>query len=179
MPPELNVEDELCPECEGGGLMDCPECGGTGEEYEEPCEECAGQCTVPCYSCDGSGSTSAAEGGMQDNIVDSDLPACFKCGGSGSFNRRDGSQLECETCHGTGRASPQQDDYDVHASTSYERLHGVKQEGFTFDRFMDDIIIKEGAGLNKKTKTVSDSLQRVRARKHQERPLGRIRYGVK
>jgi hypothetical protein len=130
MPPELNVEDELCPECEGVGLMDCPECGGTGEEYEKPCEECAGQCTVPCYSCDGSGSTTGAEGGMENHLPNVVEPS-------------------------------------------------VRTEGFTFDRFMDDIIIKEGAGLNKKTKTVGDSPQRARARKHQERPLGRIRYGVK
>lgn len=43
-----------------------------------------------------------------------------------------------------------------------------------FDKFMDDILIKE----NRRPESSADSPIRERARRHQERPLGRIRYGV-
>lgn len=42
-----------------------------------------------------------------------------------------------------------------------------------FNKFMDDIIIKENRRC-----TGEDSPQRERARRHQERPLGRIRFGA-
>ena len=50
-----------------------------------------------------------------------------------------------------------------------------KTEGFTFDKFMDSIIIAE----NKRSpmKTMHDSPQRTRAMRNQERPLGRIIFG--
>ena len=49
-------------------------------------------------------------------------------------------------------------------------------EGYNFDKFMDAIQIQESS---KRTITTQESPLRERARKHQERPLGRIRYGSK
>jgi len=50
----------------------------------------------------------------------------------------------------------------------------VQTEGqqFTFDKFMDSIVLKES-----KRVPAGDSLIRERAKRHQERPLGRIRFG--
>jgi hypothetical protein len=52
-----------------------------------------------------------------------------------------------------------------------------KVENVGFDRFMDRILIQESVSVQRPPSP--DSRQRIRAAKHQERPLGRIRYGVK
>jgi hypothetical protein len=46
------------------------------------------------------------------------------------------------------------------------------KESFTFDKFMDSILIKEVRHSPK-----ADSPNRERARRHQERPLNRIKFG--
>lgn len=45
-------------------------------------------------------------------------------------------------------------------------------ESYIFNKFMDDILIKETKFLDK-----SDSPNRERAKRHQERPLNRIKFG--
>lgn len=47
-----------------------------------------------------------------------------------------------------------------------------KNESFTFDKFMDAIVIQE---LHRRP--MNDSPNRERARRHQERPLNRIKIG--
>lgn len=50
------------------------------------------------------------------------------------------------------------------------RMH----EGFQFDKFMDNILIKESHKVVR-----GDSPMRERARRHQEYPINRIKYGVR
>jgi hypothetical protein len=45
------------------------------------------------------------------------------------------------------------------------------KESFTFDKFMDAILIKESRNVPK-----GDSPNRERAKRHQERPLNRIKF---
>jgi hypothetical protein len=49
---------------------------------------------------------------------------------------------------------------------------GLKGESFTFDKFMDSILVKEVRHPQN-----PDSPNRERARRHQERPLNRIKFG--
>lgn len=60
------------------------------------------------------------------------------------------------------------------ARTARTAPSGRAFEGF--DRFMDKILIQESTSVQRPDLNQADSLQRVRAAKHQERPLGRIRY---
>jgi len=48
-----------------------------------------------------------------------------------------------------------------------------------FDKFMDNILISEGRYNRVKPTVVEDSPMRKRAARHQERPLGRIRFKSK
>jgi hypothetical protein len=50
-----------------------------------------------------------------------------------------------------------------------------KEEGVNFDKFMDSILISENR--RSPIKCEPDSPQRIRAKRNQERPLGRIRFG--
>lgn len=91
------------------------------------------------------------------------IAPCPDCGGSGELHRGNmdaslsmGSSEECGLCGGSGEKPT--------------------TEGYNFDKFMDAIQIQEST---KRTITTQDSPLRERARKHQERPLGRIRYGSK
>lgn len=52
----------------------------------------------------------------------------------------------------------------------------LKKESFGFDKFMDRIVLNE---TKRNIPILVDSPQRIRASKVQERPLGRIRFGVK
>lgn len=52
-----------------------------------------------------------------------------------------------------------------------KKVHKEAQ-AFTFDKFMDSIVLSEG-----KRAPAGDSPNRERAKRHQERPLGRIRFG--
>ena len=133
-----------------------PEIDDDFDEFDEEmmdCPECEGDGQKDCAACDGTG---------DDEFDD----VCPECTGMG--------QVFCDACDGDGQTS-------AGAPGMLDTLPtpgAPRVEGFSFDRFMDDIIIKEGAG-NTKVKTLNDSPQRIRARKHQERPLGRIRFGAK
>lgn len=52
-------------------------------------------------------------------------------------------------------------------------------ESFTFDKYMDELLLAEGRQRASAQQRSVDSPLRARAAKHQERPLGRIKYGVK
>lgn len=56
---------------------------------------------------------------------------------------------------------------------------GPANESIGFDKFMDDLLLKEGVHKSKARSMGGDSPQRIRAARHQERPLGRIVYGAK
>lgn len=49
------------------------------------------------------------------------------------------------------------------------------KEGFVFDKFMDAILVNENVG-RRVIPSHNDSPQRERARRHQERPINRIKY---
>lgn len=92
------------------------------------------------------------------------IAPCPDCGGSGELHRGNmdaglsmGSTEECDLCGGTGEKPT--------------------TEGYNFDKFMDAIQIHESS--RRTIPTTSDSPQRLRASRHQERPLSRIRYGSK
>ena len=53
-----------------------------------------------------------------------------------------------------------------------KEIHSEGAQVFTFDKFMDTIVLKES-----KRAPTGDSPIRERAKRHQERPLGRIRFG--
>lgn len=98
----------------------------------------------------------------RENFEPSYAP-CPDCGGSGSVysghmdaNMSSASESECPVCNGTGEKS-------------------CTNESNNFDKFMDSILIKE----TRIPPVGPESPNRERARRHQERPLGRIRYGVK
>ena len=44
-----------CPDCKGTGRMECPACGGDGEEDGEHCGQCNRTGHAPCYDCGGRG----------------------------------------------------------------------------------------------------------------------------
>lgn len=46
-----------CPDCDGGGLVDCWLCGGSGKDdvLWDDCEECLGDGTEECCTCEGAG----------------------------------------------------------------------------------------------------------------------------
>ncbi len=137
-----------------------PEFDEEFDEFDEElmdCPECQGEGQVECMACDGTG----------DDEFDE---MCDECGGMG--------EAFCDACDGDGQITAGEVGPEPAAAGMMNTLPPPTTEGFTFDRFMDNIIIKEGAS-NTKVKTLADSPQRVRARKHQERPLGRIRFGVK
>ncbi len=69
------------------------------------------------------------------------------------------------------------DDLDVDPDAELARRKGPVGEGVNFDKFMDKILISEGAG--RKATPVETSPQRIRAARHQDRPLNKTRFGVK
>jgi len=71
----------------------------------------------------------------------------------------------CDCCAGAMSMSPGKVDV-VH--------HGMN-ESFEFDKFMDNILVKESSS---RSLARGDSPIRERARRHQERPINRTRYGV-
>ncbi|KAB8130721.1 hypothetical protein F9U64_13900 [Gracilibacillus oryzae] len=45
-----------CTECDGVGLVRCPDCSGEGIDYGiHKCEECAGEGEFACETCEGTG----------------------------------------------------------------------------------------------------------------------------
>lgn len=97
----------------------------------------------------------------QENTMEDEdkTGTCPDCGGTGELHRgsmdagmSDGGTEDCARCNGTGNAPT------VEASQ--------------FDKFMDSILVTEA----RKPAVPWDSPQRERARRRQERPLGRIRF---
>jgi len=83
----------------------------------------------------------------KNNIIESSDNACPCCD-----NTECQCGPECMVCGGCGKYT--------------------NESLFTFDKFMDKIVLEE----NKKRPT-GDSPMRERAKRHQERPMGRIRFG--
>lgn len=71
-----------CPECDGGGRIECYECSGGKLD----CSECDGEGKVQCSECEGDGKVEDDEGEM--------VP-CDLCTGEG--------EIECDECAGEGR----------------------------------------------------------------------------
>lgn len=51
---ELN-DDEICPECEGTGVIDCPLEYGDDDTHPENCPACGGEGRCICPMCEGTG----------------------------------------------------------------------------------------------------------------------------
>ena len=47
------IEVEACPECEGTGTVECPECDW--EDFRHMCLLCGNDCEIECWACDGEG----------------------------------------------------------------------------------------------------------------------------
>jgi len=149
----------------------CPECGEPNPELNsepiETCDSCGSDLVsvstfggvypeMKCPNCN----PSVHESNEKENIA-----PCSDCGGTGVLHRgnmdagmSDAGDSECALCNGSG-----------------EKPKTRQTEATGFDRFMDSILISEGAG--RRPEKAYDSPQRLRASRHQERPLGRIKFG--
>ena len=85
---------------------------------------------------------------------------------SWSVNMHGNNNDYCECCDGPAQ------DCQCDAGCSCGCKGGMNEVTYTFDKFMDNIIISES-----KKKPAGDSPIRERAKRHQERPLNRIRFG--
>ncbi len=108
---------------------------------------CGDEMSEPVETCDMCGMP------MQDNLCD----CCEeKLHGYGSSDHIDHSGHE----------------HDHFVQQPNVKIHSMK-ESYSFDKFMDNILLKE----NRKVQT-GDSAMRKRAERHQERPMNRIVFGV-
>jgi hypothetical protein len=152
-----NEKGELLPwrciACEGFGQQDA----GSGR-------------VIDCRVCDGYGFVKENPEGFYEG----DEAKCEACSGRGMFeNVWRGGFSTCGECGGEGT---------IHEGVLSEGAHpsddqSLFVESTNFDRFMDKIIISESKV--KKFDMIEDNPQRRRQAARQERPLGRIVYGVK
>lgn len=87
----------------------------------------------------------------------------------------------CPACAEEAELQAMEDERDARADYAADMKMDARRMGESvndFDKFMDKILIEEGHNRVKPT-VVEDSPMRKRAARHQERPLGRIRFGVK
>ena len=154
---------------------------------------------VTCPDCNGSGTGRLANGlgGQRSN--------CFKCGGTGEvlscMKCGAGPDEECECTPDMPDMMPEELDDDpggpcpecgafppapcdpncpnatVPSGPDPDRFREGVQENAGFDKFMDRIVLQERRGT--KVDGKENNPARLIAGKYQERPLGRIRYGVK
>ena len=111
-----------------------------------------------CNECGGMGSSMSGD-------------LCGTCGGGGTVAISVGEDDTCECC-GLPRESCSCPPGCPNCSCGGESF----VESFGFDKFMDQIILKEGSVFKKAVLSTPDSPQRERARRHQEKPINRIRY---
>lgn len=112
-----------------------------------------------------------------------EVDECVECGGCGSQASGD----ICDVCGGTGTvavslAGPSEcdcgaQDQESHVCPVCSSGRTAALEGYEFDKFMDNIILKEGRAGNPNRLNGVDSPQRERARRHQEKPINRIKWG--
>lgn len=155
------------------GPQICPECGYEDDDEEEGFGSGQSMSGCECPSC---GWTYEGDDDMED------APPCPQCGG-----------MLSGTPYGL-KCVPPPDDIDWDSDPGYKgskpggcgwsgsdadaRSGGkTTSEAISFDKFMDKILISEGAG--RKAAPVEISPQRIRAARHQDRPLNKTRYGVK
>lgn len=83
-----------CSRCKGEGEIDCHNCKGSGSVS---CSNCEGSGQVDCWNCDG-------DGWVECNNCDGDgWVDCWDCDGTGTYVLRNGNEVMCRKCHGTGR----------------------------------------------------------------------------
>lgn len=110
-----------------------------------------------CKECGGMGSHVSGE-------------ICNVCDGAGTVTVEPGDQDACECCGGPAS------ECTCPPGCPGCSCRSSMEEGVSFDKFMDTILVKEGSVVSRKMRTLNDSPQRERARKHQEKPLNRITY---
>jgi len=126
---------------------------------------------VRCVSCDRDFTPEPLDDGYDESmcqrcIMDddeqsdssSDIVNCDEC----NYDNEVPKYVNSFTCDNCGSSESRKD--DIH-------------ESVPFDKFMDKILINEGVGVIRQKQ--EDSPQRIRAARHQDRPLNKIRYGVK
>ena len=115
----------------------------------------------------------AAETGIETSCCgddhEDDVDHCDMCGMPMVDNLCDCCADNMRHTHGHGHGHG----HDDHDGMGIMYTIGLK-ETYSFDKFMDNILLKENKRTNK-----GDSPIRERIRRHQEKPLNRIRYGVK
>lgn len=128
----------------------CDECAEAAEMGVET--SCCGEesMEVEMDTCDMCGMP------MQDNLCDCCADAASEMLGHGGHN------------HGGGHG------HHGHHEHDEEVVHVSLGERYEFDKFMDNILIKES-----RRPRLGDSPLWERVRRHQDRPNNRIRYGVK
>lgn len=94
---------------------------------------------------------------------------CMNCDGTGYLP----GEGTCWTCDGTG-VNPNascEECGETGEDCTCQKSETPMGEGVSFDKFMDRILLKETRKV-----PAGDSPLRERAHRHQERPLGRIRF---
>lgn len=109
-----------------------------------------------------------------------DIECCDACGEY--FNAADKRGAVCPTCTGleeskivescTDCGVPVEEYGNICTQCMESKVVHVKNESFSFDKFMDDIVIHEIKASNKIN---SDTPQRERLRRYHEKPLNRMK----
>ena len=94
--------DGNCTECHGKKTVVCDACDG--DKY---CHSCDGSGRYPCYSCNETGQCSYCDGTGEEDCDDCDGDGwiwveCSACNGTGRYTLRNGHEVDCRVCHGSG-----------------------------------------------------------------------------
>lgn len=94
--------DGKCVECNGEKTVTCNACDGDGK-----CSSCEGSGRYPCYSCNQTGECRHCDGTGEEDCDDCDGDGwvwddCRACNGTGRYTLRNGYDVECKVCHGSG-----------------------------------------------------------------------------
>jgi DNA-directed RNA polymerase subunit RPC12/RpoP len=143
-------------------------CDMCGEEMSPEQAVKLGQMNPICRKC----AAEYAEDNKLDrqDETDTEMIDCPECLGSGRPG--EGHPDENDLCWFCGGSGEVHKDVDTKVG-DYEPRYDPN-ESINFDKFMDSTLIKEHR--NKKMDSITVSPLRQRAAKHQERPLGRIRF---
>jgi len=151
------------PRDDGPGYVTCPECNGMGTMGRGDNEE-------DCWVCEGAGQVPESSGFLLDEPEDDS---------SDEYPDVDDSELDLMEVPPTSpeREAPTWVDPGPDAwGPPKKKDIGRSNEGVTFDKFIDDILIKEGAQARRPSRKEEETGQRKRAKMGREHAHNRIRY---
>ena len=160
-----------------GDLAGAAVCDWCGEEYDNDeliADENDGDAyCIDCYNV-----------AREQKINDASQVTCDYCGeetnSPAALMMTDDGMYACESCrteHEKSGELPPPRGYEHHGPLSDEERNAPYYESFTFDKFVDSILISEHKNTEKKV--ISDTPQRFYAKKYREKAANRIVYGKK